>query len=212
MIFFWKIGNGLLLKKSRLPSSSIMSFASGCPLYFCKYRAGLVVYNDDNYVYAARLEDDPGMTAEEEKEGMEKKENKENKIEEETKVEKEKETVEVEERKVEEKEAVKVEERQVEAGETEEEGTVEVDGGSGSLPDGRGKQQQQQQQQQQPQGATAKDAIVDQQAPMIEGPATAQHEEVLEEKAALPAVGDETVMQSIPSDQTAETIAENMVE
>ena len=46
-----------------------MSFATGCPLYFCKYRAGLVVYNDDNYVYSARLEEDPGMTEEEKREG-----------------------------------------------------------------------------------------------------------------------------------------------
>ena len=70
-VYLWR--NGTLFKKCLLPASSIMSFATGCPLYFCKYRAGLVVYNDDHYVYSARLEDDPGMTEDELKEGDEEK-------------------------------------------------------------------------------------------------------------------------------------------
>ena len=67
LVYLWR--NGINVKKCLLPSRSIMSFATGCPLYFCKYRAGLVVYNDDNYVYSARLEEDPGMTEEEKREG-----------------------------------------------------------------------------------------------------------------------------------------------
>ena len=41
-----------------LPSAGIHSFANNCPLYFVKYSFGLLVYNDDSFVYAARLEDD----------------------------------------------------------------------------------------------------------------------------------------------------------
>lgn len=40
-----------------LPSAEIHSFANNCPLYFVKYNFGLLVYNDDSFVYAARLED-----------------------------------------------------------------------------------------------------------------------------------------------------------
>ena len=46
------------LPRMRLPSASVHSFANNCPLYFVKFRCGMVVYNDDAFVYAARLEDD----------------------------------------------------------------------------------------------------------------------------------------------------------
>ena len=48
------------IPRMRLPSASIHSFANNCPLYFVKYRCGMVVYNDDAFVYAARLEVDTG--------------------------------------------------------------------------------------------------------------------------------------------------------
>ena len=68
-VYLWR--KGTCIQSCALPSKNIMSFANQCPLYFCRFRAGLLVYNDDNYVYAARLEDDAGMTEEEKLEGVE---------------------------------------------------------------------------------------------------------------------------------------------
>ena len=68
-VYLWR--KGTCIQSCALPSKNIMSFANQCPLYFCRFRAGLLVYNDDNYVYAARLEEDAGMTEEEKMEGVE---------------------------------------------------------------------------------------------------------------------------------------------
>ena len=67
-VYLWR--KGMCIQSCALPSKNIMSFANQCPLYFCRFRAGLLVYNDDNYVYAARLEEDAGMTEEEKLEGV----------------------------------------------------------------------------------------------------------------------------------------------
>ncbi len=52
--------NGTLCKHVRLPSYSVDTWASSAGLYWVKYRCGILAYNDDHYVYAARLEEDAG--------------------------------------------------------------------------------------------------------------------------------------------------------
>ena len=58
-VYLWSAGR--FVKRMMLPSAPRHSFLTtgGMP-YWTKYRCGIVVYNDDSYVYAARLESDDG--------------------------------------------------------------------------------------------------------------------------------------------------------